>query len=131
VKTRSRYQSLQFIDQYNAVAPSNLEELLPKQNRDLVEQFISGHDIRCAVAVYVGHGQRPKTKPCGKILRVLKSPITVSIEHRHGRKGVSYDQIELSIIVGVSRQDHRWSPGIEGKLPRGLHFFSANDGARV
>jgi len=65
------------------IAPSNTEELLAQQDRDFVEEFISGHDIQCAVAVYVRNGQRSKAKACGKILRILKSPIAVSMEDRH------------------------------------------------
>ena len=74
-----------------------------QQNRDLVKDFINSHDIQCAVAVYVRNGQRSKTKARRKVLRILKSPIAVSIEHRHCGKGINYDQIELSIIVYVSR----------------------------
>ena len=58
-------------------------DLLPQQNRDLVKDFISGDDIQRAVAVYVRNRQRSKSKSRRKVLRTLKGPIAVSIEHGH------------------------------------------------
>ena len=64
----------------DTVATSNPEELLARQDRDLVEEFINGHDIGFPVSVYVGNGERSETKACGKIPRGLKGPIAVSME---------------------------------------------------
>jgi hypothetical protein len=56
-------------------------ELLAQQHRDFVEEFVSGHNIRFAISVYIRDGQPSKTKTRGKVLGILKRPGPVSIEN--------------------------------------------------
>ena len=59
----------------DTVAPSNSAVLLQQQNRDFVEEFIDGHDIRFPIAVYVRNGQRSKTNACRKVLRLISPKV--------------------------------------------------------
>jgi hypothetical protein len=102
------------------IAPTKSDDLLPQQDRNFVEDFLSGHDIRFPVAVQVRNSYPSKTKACGKILCIVKGPVAVSIEDCHCGKCVNDDQLELAIIVYVSDQDYRRIRGIDGNLLRKL-----------